>query len=188
MPAAVSQPPPHGYPPLDQQPPPRPSGGTSALVIVAAILVPVVLIVGVLAVLALSGMRRYLAAAKAAEAGMHVTQISVLAEQAYTRDGALCPSATAPVPSKVPRGTKYQSSASDWETDRAASAGFSCLGFAMSQPQYFQYRYEATPTGFTATAHGDLNGDGVVSTFEKKGSIAGGALKVAGITEIDPDE
>jgi hypothetical protein len=59
----------------------------------------------------------------------------------------------------------------------------------MSQPQYYQYDYKATATGFTVTAHGDLNGDGIVSTFEVEGKLSGGMVTVAPmIKETMPEE
>lgn len=49
----------------------------------------------------------------------------------------------------------------------------------MRTPQYFQYDYEATPTSFVARAHGDLDGDGVFSTFEVTGHLVGDRLVVS---------
>jgi hypothetical protein len=52
----------------------------------------------------------------------------------------------------------------------------------MRDPQYYQYNYVAAPpTGegnegdsFECIAHGDLNGDGVLSTFKMLGAIQAG--------------
>ena len=46
----------------------------------------------------------------------------------------------------------------------------------MDAPQYYVYNYKAGGTGavsdsFTATANGDLNGDGIQSTFQILGTV-----------------
>ena len=67
----------------------------------------------------------------------------------------------------------------------------------MNEPQYYMYSYvsDGDETGavgqtFTATAEGDLNGDGVSSKFELPGAIqAGGVVAIApNIAETDPEE
>ena len=95
----------------------------------------------------------------------------------------------------MPKGTKYQSKNSDWTTDQAAKGvGFACLKFSLDQPQAFLYDYKAlaaaTPQAtFTAFAYGDLNGDGVTSTFGLRGAILGSAVTLApSILEVSPDE
>ncbi len=177
----------------------------------------VVAIVGILAVLAVYGVRKYLANAKTAEARNSLGQISkdavlafeqeamaatVLAQGASTgvlRD--LCASATATVPAAKTSiaGKKYQASSAagvDWNKDtKALHTGFSCLKFAMDQPQYFMYDYKAVAStsastgSFSATANGDLNGDGTLSTFGIIGKVTNGALTAApSLSEIAPEE
>jgi type IV pilus assembly protein PilA len=178
----------------------------------------VVAIVGILAVLAIYGVRKYIANAKTAEARNSLGQISKDVAAAFEKESMpgtiiatgqsadisrkLCVGATKSVPdtmSKV-KGEKYQSDPSDWlggsgNPDAKANIGFACLKFSMDQPQYFMYTYSATVTGssgdqFTAMANGDLNGDGIPSSFTLIGSVnAGMALNVApNITEINPEE
>lgn len=169
----------------------------------------VVAIVGVLAVLAVFGVRKYIANAKTAEARNSLGQIAQQAAGAYERekiantavmgDGSsvsysqsFCASETNYVPSgNPPKGQKYQSQKNDWELG-TATAGFKCLKFVLDQPQYFQYGYTSTSTvaDFTASARGDLNGDGsTFSTFSIGGSVTGGRAKIApAIYEKDPEE
>lgn len=45
------------------------------------------------------------------------------------------------------------------------------LGFAIDQPFLYQYEYISDGKTFTLRAHGDLNCDGVVSTFERVGRV-----------------
>ncbi len=116
---------------------------------------------------------------------------------------AMCGSANAAVPATPPAGAKYQSAPADWAptadvgSAAASSKGFPCLKFSMDAPQYYSYNYVLTGAGgaigdqFTATARGDLNGDGAVfSTFQLIGAIqAGYVLNIApNITEINPEE
>lgn len=122
----------------------------------------VVAIIGVLAALAIFGVRRYLASAKTSEAKNTVGAISRGAVAAYERENAagdfvavgntstaashsLCEDAT-PLPAAVPAGTKYQPDpAGDFSagpTSGSSTAGWQCLKFAMTQPIYYQYDYE----------------------------------------------
>jgi type IV pilus assembly protein PilA len=168
----------------------------------------VVAIVGILAVLAIYGVRKYLASAKTAEARNSVGQIAKDAATAFEKESmksivigagatsavtrALCAPASLSVPSTITsvQGKKYQSfqtSGSDWRKDEATNKGFACLKFMMSAPQYYMYSYTSdgdvtvptTGTQFTATANGDLNGDAVTSTFQLFGAVAANQLYIS---------
>ena len=169
------------------QPPQRPaSSGSSTVVIVVVAIVGIVFLVGILGVLALSGVRKYLQNAKAAEALNSVGAIGRSAATSYESESppALCARASKPVPETIGMvsGKKYQSSTIDWSRDAASKAGFACLHFEMSSPQYYQYDYQvagsssrrAVGDSFHAIAHGDLDGDGAESTFDLEGHIAAG--------------
>jgi type IV pilus assembly protein PilA len=161
------------------------------LIVVIALLCAAPFVLGIFSVLAIYGVRKYIANAKTAEARNALGQIGKDAAAAFERDHALCPSGSRPVPASMNavRGLKYQSAASDWDVDRARNAGFACLRFSMSAPQYFQYSYTSQGSAFQATAHGDLNGDGKASTFLLRGSVSGGAVQVAPtLEETDPEE
>jgi hypothetical protein len=99
--------------------------------------------------------------------------------------------ASAPVPADRTKvsGMKYMSSRAEWLADEETHAGFACLGFEMTFPQYFQYEYDSTSTGFVARAHGDLDGDGIFSTYEISGELVGGHVVVSPtIRETNPGE
>ncbi len=167
----------------------------------------VVAIVGILSVLAIYGVRKYIANAKTAEARNSLGQIAKDAATAVEREKgsnslvtfgstsslmrAFCASSTS-VPSFVPAGQKYQSVATDW--GGTATGGWSCLKFTMDEPQYYQYSYGAASTdpnagGFTATAHGDLNGDTNSSTFSVSGSAQSGVVSISpNVQETNPEE
>jgi type IV pilus assembly protein PilA len=178
----------------------------------------VVVIVGVLAVLAIYGVRKYVANSKTTEARNSLGQISKDASTAFERESmagiilskgtstaavrSLCASATQTVPAAIAsvQGKKYQpnpAANTDWGKDESTNKGFACIKFMMQQPQYYMYNYSSNgdvnvPTQgtlFTATANGDLNGDTVQSTFVVLGSVANNSLFVGpNIVETDPEE
>jgi len=159
----------------------------------------VVAIVGVLAALAIYGVRKYIANAKTAEARNSLGQIGKDASSAYAREGMagavlatgatadvsnkLCASASATVPAAAAsiKGQKYQSDPGEWAVDSTKlHTGFACLKFTMTDPQYYMYTYSSTGGGldgdtFRAIANGDLNGDDTLSTFIVDGKIQKGA-------------
>ena len=169
----------------------------------------VVAIIGILAVLAIYGVRKYIANAKTAEARNTVGKIqkdalaafereklatsAVLATQSSTNTiRSMCQSATWVPAATPPAAQKYQSSKAQWETGDAAT-GWKCLKFEMTAPQYYSYNYTATGTStgeFTAQALGDLNGDGTVfATFNAFGKVQEGRLNASPqIEEINPEE
>jgi type IV pilus assembly protein PilA len=128
-------------------------------------LMVVVAIVGVLAVLASFGVRRYLADAKVAEATNMVGKISGLAAEAYEADRGsvsllggggsssartkkLCGSSTqVPANVNMVANRKYQPNPrTDYDAlsaDNNQYIGWKCLRFENSQPQYYAYVYRA---------------------------------------------
>jgi len=158
----------------------------------------VVAIIGILAALAIYGVRKYISNAKTAEARQGVGRIAKDASAAYSKEGMaaavidltktaginnrLC--ASVATTEKVPaskdsiKAMKYQSKPSEWQTG-TKDQGWRCLGFSMADPQYFMYGYTgpaAADAGkkdstFKATAEGDLDGDGNLSEFSIGGKI-----------------
>jgi type IV pilus assembly protein PilA len=171
----------------------------------------VVAIVGVLAALAIYGVRKYLLNAKTAEVRNAVGQMAKDAKTAYEREsmasailapGAvagvsnnLCKNASLTVPAAKGSiaGQKYQSKPAEWTVDQTTpGTGFACLRFSVSDPQYYMYNYTGTagPAGaFAAIGQGDLNGDGNLSTFTLAGNVQGGVVFVApNFAEVNPEE
>jgi hypothetical protein len=118
---------------------------------------------------------------RAAEARETLTAIGNAAMRSYARDGKVCPSASSAIPAQATSisGTSYLSTEAEWQTDAAIRSGFACLDFALGDSQHFQYSYEVTPSGFSAIARGDINGDGKTSKYELVGNIVNGKLKLA---------
>ena len=156
----------------------------------------VVAIIGVLAALAIYGVRKYLASAKTSEAKNTVGAITRGAAAAYEREttasqvvaegsnsaassNALCFSATG-VPNFVPKGVKYQPNTkegSDFEVGDTVT-GWKCLKFTLSQPVYYQYSYNKgaqitkAPAGdFEVAAVGDLDADALLASFARTGKV-----------------
>jgi type IV pilus assembly protein PilA len=171
----------------------------------------VVAIVGVLAALAIYGVRKYLLNAKTAEVRNAVGQMAKDAKGAYEREsmpstilagGAsatvsnnLCISGSKTVPDNKSKiaGQKYQSAAADWSVDEATPGkGFACLRFSMSDPQYYMYEYTGVAgatQSFTAAGYGDLNVDAATSSFSLKGAVTGGIVFVSpNFLEDKPEE
>ena len=180
----------------------------------------VVALVGILASLAVYGVRQYVANAKTAEARNSVGLMSTDAAVAFERETvaasilggktgaasvrALCGSSSQSVPSSATsiKGVKYQSiltPGKDWSIDAPSNKGFACLKFMMSVPQYYMYNYSSdgnlaaappvTGTRFAALAEGDLNGNGILSTFEVLGAVTSNSLYVGpNIMETTPNE
>lgn len=142
----------------------------------------VVAIIGVLAALAIYGVRRYLASAKTSEAKNTIGRIARAASEAYERETvasellapgassnapvhALCASAEAVPAAGVPAAKKYQpntAAGTDFNKGDAVTA-WKCLKFEVTDPIYYQYHYYAG-SGYISPALG--NADPGATGFE----------------------
>ncbi len=160
----------------------------------------VVAIVGVLAVLAVYGVRKYIANAKTAEAKNGLGQMgkdavtafegermaaSVLAEAASTailrntcQNGTVIyvPGGGAPGLANI-QGKKYQSAKADWSnpTDVSSNTGFPCIKYEMTAPQYYSY-------GYQAQAPGNTNGNTITCTAN--GDLNGDGANFSTFTQL----
>ena len=171
---------------------------------------------GILAVLALYGVRKYIANAKTAEARNSLGQLAKDQSAQFEKESmqsavlpqgsvaansrGLCatePGGNIPAVAQV-AGKKYQSSAADWNAGALTNppSGFACLSFTMDAPQYYSYSFLSSGTtgasgdSFTGSANGDLNGDTILSTFSITGSINSNfILNIApNMLEVMPEE
>jgi type IV pilus assembly protein PilA len=139
----------------------------------------VVAIIGVLASLAIYGVARYLKHAKTAEATRAIGAIETGARQQYQRETPFTGDSdkfvhtfceTAPLtPATVPAARKLKVPGALWD-----ARGWQCLKFSMNDPQFYAYKHdsnaaEGTAAIYTASAIGDLDGNGVTSLFELVG-------------------
>lgn len=99
--------------------------------------------------------------------------------EAHPQEISFPPSAPL-TPTQVPRGVRAPDPPEAWE-----HLTWKCLDFGYTEPHAFAFQFQSTldentqVMRFTATAHGDLDGDGMVSTFEVKGErVPGQAPRV----------
>jgi type IV pilus assembly protein PilA len=167
------------------------SGRKMLLIVLAIVALCGLPVIGVLSALAIYGVKKYVTHAKGAEAVGNVQKLaSGIARCANEVDSATTrprglPASSAPVPATLGAvsGAKYQSTAGEWR------GAFTCAGFAVTGPQYFQYRWDLrSPTSGVATAVADLDGDGSVdATAEQPVTCApSGTCTVGAFTKTPP--
>lgn len=84
-------------------------------------------------------------------------------------------------PADVPRGVRTDDPPGVWDQPT-----WRALAFSFDHPHAFSFAFESSPaeapSHFRAIAHGDLDGDGVLSTFEIEGELdANGARILPGM-------
>lgn len=142
------------------------------------------------------------------EAPANLLVIAQDAIAAYQSKGALCTSPPWSVPSLPPPGQCYQPAHHDGEDFFSGSAmsGWACLGVgpALTKPIHCSYHYNAGsgyiapalggpdpgPMGFEVTAQGDVDDDGVFSTFSIAGTFdpVSGQFSLSPVFQHDPQE
>jgi type IV pilus assembly protein PilA len=145
----------------------------------------VVAIIGILAAVAIPAFMKYIKKAKTAEATQQVKKLSDGARSYYVEDRVAqgtglavekqFPIAGGPNPaagsSCLGFGGKCHIAGDVWCTDP-----WSSLKFGMTDPHYYWYEFISAGTAqastFTGRANGDLDCDGIASTFEIYGSIS----------------
>jgi type IV pilus assembly protein PilA len=173
----------------------------------------VVAIIGILAALAIYGVKKYLTNAKTGEAKNNLGRLAKDAVSAFEREtmAAVLANANAgtaavhqlcasvgngeEVPASVPAGQKVQPNPAAWQVG-TVTQGWRCLKFSLNSPVYYQYNYTATNpanqtnAAFSAIALGDLDGDTTTSAWAYNGSMLNGAMRLATtLTEpTDPEE
>jgi type IV pilus assembly protein PilA len=144
----------------------------------------VVVILGVLAAVAVAAFTRYVKRSKAAEASTNLGAIYHAEVAYYNQSGerfeesgfVAAPELT---PNDSPGSAKYPANVALW----VAREEWATLGFALSTAHYYAYMVEGPAGGgpmpslgpgdaFTARAVGNLDGDGVQSTYLLAGTIA----------------
>jgi hypothetical protein len=86
-------------------------------------------------------------------------------------------------PSHVPAGTSQLDAEGTWDNPT-----WRLLDFRFVTPHAFAFAFESQcnneQSTFTATAHGDLDGDGQLSTFELRGSVRADGEPSVGNLEV----
>jgi type IV pilus assembly protein PilA len=119
----------------------------------------------------------------------------------------ICGSATNTVPAAIAgvTGKKYTSDPSTTGTDWGVgtdTTGWRCLKFTVDQPQYYMYSYTESAAScgasgsisgdvIDAIANGDLDGNGIASTFDLQGQVPSGQSQIIWApkpNETNPEE
>lgn len=143
----------------------------------------VVVVMGVLAAVATVRFARYASRSKTAEASHNVAKIyqGQMSRQFAAQERGETPSFAnaSPLPAAAPTRAKYRANVAQWE----ASTAWIAIRFSLNIPHYYQYASPGGDSAFTARAVGNLDGDGVYSTFERVGArLAGGELQSTALT------
>lgn len=140
----------------------------------------VVAILGILAAVAIPAFLKYIKRSKTTEATMNVrklydSSVTYFAGEHTSGAGAIIQAqfpAAATLPTLTTIGdVKITTLPSSWD----GVATWNALQFSVSDPSYFAYQYDSAgvtnDSKFTATAFGNLDGDGIYSTFTRVGSV-----------------
>lgn len=150
---------------------PQKKGFPVWLVILLVVGVAGVPTIGVMATVAIYGVRQYLVQAKKAEGRSGAMSLARGLASCAETTGHLPPT-SASVPPTVPVATKVQTSPADWN-----DVAYTCAHFSMSAPQYFQYQWVATSaTRGVARATADFGSGPVTITAEVTCTASGAAL------------
>jgi hypothetical protein len=80
------------------------------------------------------------------------------------------PDSQALTPSAPPRGTREADPPGTWETPTWTALSFRPAPDGVPHAYAFSFEMSSSGSAFVAQAHGDLDGDGVLSTFEIRGT------------------
>jgi hypothetical protein len=127
-------------------------------------------LIGTLSGAGIYAVRQYLAQSKLAEAKNTVGAIArtlvthMEMENETGKRPTRFPRSAPPTPAKVPTGVLFVPDATTW-----SHPTWQALHFEMPMPLYYSYEIITSKDGRTATvrAHGDLDGDGKLSTIER---------------------
>lgn len=95
------------------------------------------------------------------------------------------PASVPRTPAEVPCGDKVAPDYRQWEHPT-----WQALNFSVSDPHYYSYQFDSAGAmdngSFTASAFGDLDCDGIYSTFVRTGVVENGRVRGgAGLFQMD---
>ncbi len=149
------------------------------LIVLAVVAIGGVCVLGILAAVAIPAFTRYTKRSKTSEASGNIARIYqgevTYFAQSAERGTAQFLSAGA-TPAVGPSAQRFPASSSQWTSDPRWAA----IGFSIDGPHYYQYQVTTSGSGtaatFTVTAVGDLDGDGIYSTFSRSASVSNGEV------------
>jgi hypothetical protein len=106
---------------------------------------------------------RSIRTSRTAEATENIARIAQAAV-GYLNDPTKKPLAAAPLtPPIVPRGSAASDTPGAWE-----HATWQAVGFSLDESHWYSYRIEVEDRVVRVIANGDLDGDGILSTYERR--------------------
>lgn len=167
------------YPPAAPLPPPQKSSVPTIAIVLGVVFFGGTCLLGVAAAVAIPAFKRFQMRAKSAEATSNLAMMfsGVRTRYEMGRDrgipglgrfpALLLPPTAMRTPMEVPRGTRVTDPPGTWRGPTWES-----ISFALLDPHYFSYEYVNFGNGsFAVRAYGDLDGDGVLSTYERRGRV-----------------
>ena len=142
----------------------------------------VVVVLSILAAIALPAYTRYTRRAKTSEAVGNIRviyqgQMTYFQRSVENGTGQRFASAATYTPDNSPGSSKYPARPTLWTSDPQWTA----IGFAIETAHYYAYASFTSGSGegayFYSRAIGDLDGDGVESTFSITGTVVGGEIQ-----------
>ena len=142
----------------------------------------VVVILGILAAVAVPAFSRYVKRSKTSEATTSIAAMyrlqSTYYENTQERSSSTTFATCSPLPTAAPGINKYPADVTAW----MGSSEWNSLGFLIDRPHYYQYSTEGSNAGMTVRAVGDIDGDGIQSTFDRRATLTSGEIQGSGIT------
>jgi hypothetical protein len=139
---------------------------------------------GVLAAVAIPAFIKYTRRAKLVEVHQNLARIASAGKFQEGKFPATTPWTPARPCCQGKTARRCTPEAKDWEHPT-----WKALGFALSDPHYFQYRFVASGKSFTAEARGDLDCDGKSSSFSIEGTRgADGSVSLSPMRSTNPEE
>jgi hypothetical protein len=126
-------------------------------------------LIGCIAAVAIPTFARELHASRFAEPTSGLARLGASAVAYAQVAGGRFPDSAPLTPAAVPRGTKEVDPVGTWD-----GPTWSVLAFRASPegvPHAYSFAFDGNGTSFVGRARGDLDGDGVLSTFEVTGSV-----------------
>jgi len=135
----------------------------------------VVVILGILAAVAIPAFTRYVKRSKTSEASGNIAKI-YQGEVTYYQsvgDRAQPPTFVAATANPgTPSASKFPANVAAW-----TAAEWAAIGFSLDSAHYYQYSTTASADSFSASAVGNLDGDGAYSTFSRAASVNEGEIQ-----------
>jgi hypothetical protein len=143
-----------------------------AAIVIAVVATPIAL--GMETAVAIPAFLHYIRQTKTAEAHEQVSRLCQSVGSYFDQSHRLPDPAplTPAVPCSTYADGRCPPAPGEWGTP-----AWQALGFSMTEPHYYQYELLTDGTSFTAHALGDLDADGMRSTFECHGQVVGGVLQ-----------